>query len=268
MPIESSRAEVITSPQNPFLKDVRRAAQRGELTEGGYAVAESFHLLEEALRSEAEIGAVLVTKPMRTGVDRHVRGLKRVRLMVLSDAAFAAISVTEVSQGVVTLVKPREWSIDDTMRGLAAAVVLDGVQDPGNAGAIMRSAEAFGATGVIAIRGTVSLFNPKTLRASAGSVFRLPFVQQADAEIVRAILEQNRVTLYAAHPRGKKAIAEADLSRKFALVIGAEGRGLSERLKPGATELRIPTTTVESLNAATAAGVILYEARRQRMFGK
>ena len=265
---DSSHAEIITSPQNPFLKDVRRAVQRGELTEGGYAVAESFHLLEEALRSEAEIGAVLVAKSLGTAVDRHVRGLKRVRLLILSDAAFAAVSATEVSQGVVTLVKPRQWKIEDTIRGLAAVVILDGVQDPGNAGTIMRSAEAFGATGVIAVRGSVSLFNPKTLRASSGSMFRLPFVQQADAGIVRAILEQNRVTLYAAHPRGDKMIGAADLSRKFALVIGAEGRGVSERLQSVAIELRIPTTTVESLNAATAAGVILYEASRQRTFGK
>ena len=266
MPTDSSRAEVITSAQNPFLKDVRRAVQRGELTEAGYAVAESFHLLEEALRSDADIGSVLVAKSLRTAVDRHIRGLKRVKLMVLSDAAFAAVSSTEASQGVITLVKPREWSMEDTMRGLAAVIVLDGIQDPGNAGTILRSAEAFGATGVIAVRGTVSLFNPKTLRASAGSLFRLPFVQQADVEVARAILEQNRVTLYAAHPRGQKTLPEVDLTRKFALIVGAEGRGVSDRLKAAATEIRIPTTTVESLNAATAAGVILYEASRQRMF--
>ena len=268
MPIDASRAEVISSPQNPLLKDVRRAVQRGELTEGGFAVAESFHLLEEALRSEAEIGAVLVAKSLRGAVERHVRGLKRVKLMVLSDAAFAVISTTEASQGVVTLVKPRVWSVEDTMRGLAAVVVLDGVQDPGNAGTIVRSAEAFGATGVIAVRGTVSLFNPKSLRASAGSLFRLPFVQQADADIARAILEQNRVILFAAHPRGQKTLPEADLAHKFALIVGAEGRGVSERLAAASTAIRIPTTTVESLNAATAAGVILYEASRQRMFRK
>lgn len=268
MPIDASRAEVITSAQNPFLKDVRRAAQRGELTEDGYAVAESFHLLEEALRSDANIGAVLVAKPLRQAVQRHVGGLERVRLMVLGDAAFATVSSTETSQGVITLVKPRAWSIEDTMRGLAAVVVLDGVQDPGNAGTIVRSAEAFGATGVIAVRGSVSLFNPKTLRASAGSLFRLPFVQQADADIARAILEQNRVTLFAAHPRAHKTIPDADLAHKFALIVGAEGRGVSDKLKAAATEIRIPTTTVESLNAATAAGVILYEASRQRMFRK
>ncbi len=268
MPTDSSRPEIISSAQNAFLKDVRRAVQRGELTEAGYAVAESFHLLEEALRSDANIGAVLVAKSLRNAVDRHIRGLKHVKLMVLSDAAFAAVSTTEATQGVITLVKPREWGIEDTMRGLAAVVILDGVQDPGNAGTIVRSAEAFGATGVIAVRGSVSLFNPKTLRASAGSLFRLPFVQQADVEITRAILEQNRVTLFAAHPRGQKTIAEADLTRKFALIVGAEGRGVSERLKTGSTDLRIPTTTVESLNAATAAGVILYEASRQRTFRK
>ena len=86
------------------------------------------------------------------------------------------------------------------------------------------------------------------------------------AEVARAILEQNRVTLFAAHPRAQKTLPDVDLTRKFALIVGAEGRGVSDRLKAAATEIRIPTTTVESLNAATAAGVILYEASRQRMF--
>ena len=268
MPAESSRVEIITSPQNPFLKDVRRAVLRGELTDDGYAAAESFHMLEEALRSDADVGAVLVAKSVRAAVDGHTRGLKRLRLVVLSDAAFAAVSATEASQGVITLVKPRVWSVEDTLRRRAAVIVLDGIQDPGNAGTILRSAEAFGATGVIAVRGTVSLFNSKTLRASAGSVFRLPFVQQVDVEIVRAVLEQNRLDVYAAHPRGKKMLPEADLTRKFALIVGAEGRGVSDRLQTAAIDLRIPTTAVESLNAATAAGVIMYEASRQRMFRK
>ena len=256
--------EVITSAQNPFLKDVRRAVQRGELTEGGFAAAESFHLLEEALRSDAEVAAVLVSKSVRAAVDGHIRGLKRLRLVVLSDAAFAAVSSTEASQGVITLVKPRAWTVEDTLRGRSAVIVLDGIQDPGNAGTILRSAEAFGATGVIAVRGTVSLFNPKTLRASAGSLFRLPFVQQVDVDIARAMLDQSRLDLYAAHPRAKKLLHDADLTRKFALIVGAEGRGVSDRLQTAATGLRIPTTTVESLNAATAAGVIMYEASRQR----
>lgn len=264
-PIDSTRAEVISSPQNPLLKDIRRAVQRGDLTEEGLVVAESFHLLEEALRSDADVTTVLVAKSVKSAVDSHIRGLKRVRLMILTDAAFAAVSATEASQGVIALVRPRVWTIEDTLRGRAAVVVLDGIQDPGNAGTILRSAEAFGATGVVAVKGSVSLFNSKTLRASAGSLFRLPFVQQVDVEIACAVLEQHRLDLYAAHPRGKRLLHDADLSRKFALIVGAEGRGVSDRLRASAVEMRIPTTAVESLNAATAAGVILYEASRQRM---
>lgn len=264
-PADATRAEIISSPQNPLLKDIRRAVTRGELTETGHLAAESFHLLEEALRSDAEVSAVLVSRPVRGAVDGHIRGLKRIRLLVLSEAAFAAISATEASQGVVALIKPRVWTIEDTLRGRSAVVVLDGVQDPGNAGTILRSAEAFGASGVVAVKGSVSLFNPKTLRASAGSLFRLPFVQQVDVDIARAVLEQHRLDLYAAHPRGQVALPEVDLTRKFALIVGAEGRGVSDRLKSAAKDLRIPTASVESLNAATAAAVILYEASRQRM---
>lgn len=257
-------AERIVSLQNPLLKEIRRAVQRGELTAAGLAVAESFHLLEEALRSDAEIDSVLVAESVRTTVDTHIRGLRRVRLTVLSDAAFASIASTEASQGVITLVKPRVFSLEDTLRGRSAVVVLDGVQDPGNAGAIVRTAEAFGASGVMAIKGSVSLYNPKALRASAGSIFRLPLVQQIDADLARTLFGQHRLDVYAAHPRGALLLTDANLTRKFALVVGAEGRGVSERLRESAADLRIPTTAVESLNAAMAAGVILYEAFRQR----
>ncbi len=257
-------AERIASPHNPLLKEIRRAVQRGELTASGLAVAESFHLLEEALRSEAEIGSVLVAESVRATVDTHIRGLRRLRLTVLSDAAFESVASTEVSQGVITLVKPRTFSLEDTLRGRSAVVILDGVQDPGNAGAMVRTAEAFGASGVMAIKGSVSLYNPKALRASAGSVFRLPLVQQVDADLARTLCSQHRLDVYAAHPRGALLLTDANLTRKFALVVGAEGRGVSDRLREHAADLRIPTNAVESLNAAMAAGVILYEAFRQR----
>lgn len=144
-------------------------------------------------------------------------------------------------------------------------MVLDGVQDPGNAGAIVRAAEAFGATGVMFLKGTVSPYNPKAVRASAGSLFRVPVVAALEATLARAALEQRRLDVYAAAPSGKKDLNDADLSRKCALIIGSEGRGVSDRLRAGAIDLRIPVSGVESLNAAMAAGILLYEARRQRV---
>ncbi len=143
-------------------------------------------------------------------------------------------------------------------------VVLDGVQDPGNAGAIVRSAEAFGATGALFLKGTVSPFNPKTLRGSAGSLFRLPFLAGMDSGLALAAIKQKNLDLYAAQPRAELLLGDALLTWWFALIIGAEGKGVSAEWSSSAVGLRIPTVNVESLNAATAAAIVFYEAARQR----
>lgn len=268
MAADGARAELIASARNPLLKEVRRAAIRGELTSDGCAVAEGFHLLEEAIRSDCVVKAVLVAQSMRTTVQTHVRGLKRVRVMVLPDALFQALAVTESSQGVIALVTPPAWTVEELFRGLSMVVVLDGVQDPGNAGTIVRTAEAFGATGVMFLKGSVSPYNAKMLRASAGSLFRLPFVAGLDAGMARVVLQQRRVDVWAAEPKAGKAPADAELWKRFAVIIGSEGQGVSARLRGCAMDLRIPTAGVDSLNAGVAAAVILYEARRQRVFRK
>jgi TrmH family RNA methyltransferase len=263
MPIEA-----VTSAKNPLLLEVRRAGARGELTADGCAVAESFHLLEEAIRSDARISCVLAAASVKTMIEGHVRGLKRVRVVVVPDALFEEISSTETSQGVITLVKPPEWTMEQLFRGHPMVVVLDGIQDPGNAGTMVRTAEAFGATGVMFVKGSVSPWNPKALRASAGSLFRLPMARGVDPALARAALEQKRLDVYAADPRGAKSLADVDLQRGFALVVGSEGKGVSAKLRGCAMDLRVPTVGVESLNAAMAAGVVLYEASRQRMLRK
>jgi len=255
---------ILTSPKNPLLKEVRKAIVHGSLTSDGWAVAESFHLLEEALRSDCPVRAVLAAESVRTAVESHVRRLKGVPVMVLSDDLFARLSSTETSQGVIALVRPPAWKLEQLFRGRSLLVVLDGLQDPGNAGAILRAGEAFGATGALFLKGTASPYNPKAMRASAGSVFRLPLVTCFDPELARAAIEQQRLDLYAAMPAAKKNLADADLTRKCAFIVGGEGRGVSQKLRAGAVDLRIPTSGVESLNAAMAAGILLYEARRQR----
>jgi TrmH family RNA methyltransferase len=256
--------ETLLSAQNPLFKEVRRAATRGSLTSDGFAVAEGFHLLEEALRSQCEIRVVIAADTVRSTVETHVGGLKQTRVVAVSEAAFAALASTETPQGVLALVRPPAWTLAQLVRGRPLVVALDGVQDPGNAGAIVRAAEAFGATGVAFLKGSVNPYNPKCLRASAGSAFRLPVVAALEESLLLAALEQKRARLYAALPRAETLISEADLTGNCALVIGSEGRGVSTRLQRESTGLRIPTSGVESLNAAMAAGILLYEARRQR----
>lgn len=259
------RTEILTSADNPLLKSVRRAIAKGRLTEDGYCVAEGFHLLEEALRSGRPIKAVLAGESVRDAVMSHLRGLSQVRSITVPSAVLAGISSTETSQGVIALVQPPDWTLDQVLRGNALAMVLDGLQEPGNAGAIVRSAEAFGATGAVFLKGAVNPFNPKCVRASAGSIFRLPCVYGIEESLLLAAVEQRGITLFAAMPGSGADIADADFKRNVALVIGSEGRGIGDRLRQVSAPVRIPTSGVESLNAAVAAGILLYEARRQRM---
>ena len=249
--------QVVTSPRNPLLKEVKKAVAHGGLTGGGLCVAEGFHLLEEAVRSDCEIEAVL-----RAESARDVNGPFQVT--VLPDELFQTLAATETSQGVIALVRPRAWTLEELFAGEPLVVVLDGVQDPGNAGAILRSAEAFGATGAALLKGSVNPYNPKCVRASAGSIFRVPLVQGVDEPALMAAMEQRKIDLYALDADAAAEIGECHLERPCALVLGSEARGVSDRWRAKAKGARIPTTSVESLNAATAAGIALYEARRQR----
>lgn len=259
-----SRAIAITSPRNPLLKEVRRALAKGTLTEDGLCVAETFHLLEEALSSGLETPVVIAAESVRETVERQVGRLNGLKLLTVSDAVYKEISATEAAQGVMALVRPQRWTLDHVFRGRSLVVVLDGVQDPGNAGTMVRAAEAFGATGMLWLKGTVSPWNAKTLRASAGSLFRVPVMEGLDAGMVRAALQQRKVDVYTAVPRGGTAAHAADLTRRCALVIGSEGRGISLEMSAAGQDLHIATSGVESLNAGVAAGILLYEAWRQR----
>jgi len=258
------RAATITSSANPLVKDVRRAIERGGLTSQGWCVAETFHLVEEALR-DAEVRQVLAAESAREAAQARLDAYPGVPVAVLPDRLFQTVSATGTSQGVLALVN---LPCRACFCLPALLVVLDGVQDPGNAGAIVRAAEAFGASGALFLKGAVSPYNPKTLRASAGSLFRVPFLYGVEAEGARDALEASRITRYAAVPARPgspvRPLSEIDLTGDCAIVIGSEGGGVGPAMAGGAVGISIPTAGVESLNAAVAAGILLYEARRQR----
>jgi TrmH family RNA methyltransferase len=170
---------------------------------------------------------------------------------------------------VAALVRPKDWSWRDILENAynkaELVLVLAGIQDPGNLGTIVRSAEAFGATGVVALPGTVSAWNPKAVRASAGSVFRVPLLA-ASADECFARLREAGATVWTTATRDAIDVDEADLAQPAALIIGNEGNGVpAEVAAQAGNALTIPCPgPVESLNAAVAASVLLYEAARQR----
>jgi len=176
---------------------------------------------------------------------------------------------TENPQPIAALIEPPAWSWEDVFPTSAKAapllLILAGVQDPGNLGTILRSAEAFGAQAVLSLPGTVSAWNPKAVRASAGSLFRLPLLS-VSAEQCFAKLRGAGVTVWTTAVHGAQAAHRIDLAAPVALIIGNEGNGVPEALAAladGAVTIPCPGP-VESLNAAVAASVLLYEAARQR----
>jgi RNA methyltransferase, TrmH family len=274
---------VITSRDNRWLKLFRAALQGSAPAKDGRIGIEGPHLVEEALRSGLKLDAVLVSP---VGEKHRQRlwpgpssndpgGSDRPRFLRTTDSVFAAIAGTETPQGIAGLARPRNWAFEDLVRGdVPLVVVLSAVQDPGNVGTILRSSEAFGATGAVVIRGTAHPFAPKALRASAGSALRLPILSGPAAPVVMAQLRVSGLKIFAAALTSEQNIApvlpaEADLRGPFALFIGNEGAGLlPEVIHSADCLLRVPLTReVESLNAAVAASVLLYEAARQRGTG-
>lgn len=255
--------QVLTSLENPLLKEVRRAINRGTLTRDGYAVAEGVHLLEEALRSGCAIGCVLAAESARAAVETRLPGDGRRHLRLVDDRVFRSLAATESSQGVITLARAPTWTPDRLFGANPLIVVLDRIQDPGNAGAILRAAEAFSATGAVFVKGSVNPYNPKALRASAGSALRLPMLAGSTAEEALDLLRTHGVAAYAMSPSGAEKVGMAALSGPAALIVGSEGSGLAGAFRR-LPRIGIPTRGVESLNAAMAVGILLYEASRQR----
>ncbi len=249
------KAETITSAANPLIKDVRRAIARGGLTEQGWCVAETFHLLEEALRGDCEVMVVLADERARAAAEALMKRLNGVKLAVLPDALFQSMAGTETTQGVIALVKPPEWKLEQLFGGLPLLVVLDGVQDPGNAGAIARAAE-----GVRRQRHAVDerhgepMESQGAARGGGGRYSACPFCMGWMRRRCRRRCGRTTWICSPGVPAGSngtvKPLPSIDLTGRCALIIGSEAHGVSAGLRASAVSISIPTAGVESLNAA------------------
>jgi len=241
-----------------------RAFQGHARLSGGMVAIEGDHLLEEALRSGMVLKSVFVSE-RRTVPSVVPRGVEVLRL---TEEVFASVMETQSPQGVAALMVPPVSLLDDVLGKVSPLILVAvGLQDPGNLGTLVRSAEAFGATGVLTTPGTVSAWNQKALRASVGSVFRVPVVGATASEIEG--LKQRGLRLIAAvgaEDAGVVAASEMDFIAGCAVMIGNEGSGLAaEWLEMSDARVTIPCPgAVESLNAAVAGSLLLYEASRQR----
>jgi TrmH family RNA methyltransferase len=263
---------IVQSKQNARLKQLRRALAHPLRDRDGedraLAGIEGPNLLAEALRAGLTIDCVFLAQ----GAEHLLDGASlapEIEVLALPEELLRSILTTETPQPVAALVEPPDWTwahlVGQRRKAAPLVLVLAGLQDPGNLGTILRSAEAFGASGVLSLPGTVSAWNPKAVRASAGSVFRVPLLPVSEDECFTR-LRKAGVRILSTAVRGAEHGELVDLAAAVALIIGNEGSGVPLALAAradGAITIPCPGA-VESLNAAVAASVLLYEAARQR----
>jgi TrmH family RNA methyltransferase len=256
----------VESRQNARVKELRVGLSRGTRTAHNHIAVEGLHLVQEAIKSGLNLDTVFLQEGHEGLLRQFPSGSAEV--LIVTEDVFLSATITEHPQGVAALVGAPQFTVQamfPTAPGPAPLLVIAaGLQDPGNLGTLVRSAEAFGATGMILLPGTVSLWNAKTLRASSGSAFRLP-VLALTADAAFTTLRDQGVRIFAGVARGGDS--EADLRGPSALLVGNEGSGLPEAwIAQADTRVTIPFTgAVESLNAAVAGSVLLYDAMRQRL---
>ena len=261
-----SRLRRIEGRHNALVKELRRAFAQGELTADGHCAIEGVRILDEAIRSGLKFRAAFFSQAAETKAERLLPQLgAHVETLLLPNKLFASAVPSETPQGVAALVRIKESSLDDLLDKSHAGplVCIAGVQDPGNLGTMLRSAEAFGAAGAVLGEGTVSPFNSKVIRASSGSVFRLAFARRGLGEIIGPMREKG-LRLVATSSHKGTPVAQANLAPPIAIFVGSEGAGVPKNLLSRMDEtLAIPhSPKVESLNAGVAASIVLYEAAR------
>ena len=263
-----SRLRRISSRQNALVKDLRKALSQGEPTAEGYLAVEGVRMIEEAIRSGLRFQAVFFSDAGSAHATRLLPQIgSHVELLLLPDDVFASAVSTESPQGVAALVKLRTHKFEELLDSAhdSLLVGIAGIQDPGNLGTIIRSAEAFGARAVLLGEKTVSHFNPKAVRGSAGSIFREPLIKVKLGESISLLKQQGMRVLATSSHKGKP-LHEANFTGAAMIVVGNEGAGVHQEVLSLADELvTIPhSSRVESLNAGIAASILLYEAARQR----
>ena len=265
--------EIIASPHNSLVKTVASLRQKKYRDELGLFTVEGVRLSEEIVAAgwpvESCVYTAAAADDSRAAVLLDALRGKRCRLVQVSDQIYAKISDTQQPQGIMLVAAKRTVSFADVLarspRPLIA--VLDGIQDPGNAGTIIRTADAAGCSGVVMLRGCADPYAGKTVRATMGSLFHLPVVANMASDDFLRDLAAVAIPLIATDLTGATVYSAARLSGPAAIVFGNEGAGVgAELLAKAAERIIVPIYgKAESLNVATAAAVILYEAARQRL---
>lgn len=272
----------ITSGRNPLIKEVKSLKTKKYREEKGKFFIEGIKLVEEALKERADIRHVFVTDQFLecdkgkafishffTGEGPSARIADR-QISVLPECLLAEISDTKSPQGIMAVAGMRHYALDNTMGGNNLFIVLDSLQDPGNMGTIIRTADAAGFTAVIALEGCVDVYNPKVIRSTMGSIFRIPVIHDANPGDTIRNLKSHGIKVCATNPDSGINCFDLDMRDKTAIILGNESKGISMELAASAdVSVRIPMLgRTESLNVSIAASLLMYESVRQRLMDK
>jgi TrmH family RNA methyltransferase len=256
----------ITSLHNPKIKQWSQLlTKRGRESQGKF-ILEGIHLVQEALKAQLELEVILYSLEKGYPAELVERYELPCEVIGVSEAVLAKCSDTQTPQGVMAVAVKPEWNTQQMLeQPRALVVVVDGVQDPGNLGTIIRSADAVGATGVVLGRGTVDLYNPKTIRSTMGSLFHLPILE-CDLNEILPLVEQHQIQLVSTSLQAEQSCYELDMTRTTWIIVGNEGSGVNAELQQFVSkQIIIPMRgQAESLNVAMATTVLLFEAARQR----
>jgi TrmH family RNA methyltransferase len=261
---------LITSSTNPLIKDSLNILKKNRRKRPAVMLIEGVRLIETALQAGARIERVFFTESMAAREEGlkmlEMFGRRKDRVFEISDRLMDRLSDTESPQGIVAVVSYRPTALEEVkMSARPLVTVLDGLQDPGNLGTIIRTSDAAGADAVVLLPGTCDPFTPKPLRASAGSVFNIPVVETELATLMKWTKEKGLLLLVTARDAAD-TLYEADLERPVAFAFGNEAHGASRELRKAADlVVGIPVYgKAESLNVGSAAAICLYEAVRKR----
>ncbi len=260
---------MITSSSNPRVKQIVQWQNKArERRDAGIFLTEGFKMFGEAPEDRIlEVYIADDTWDRAAAIPGMREKLSRTGCETVTSELFRKMSDTQSPQGILCVMKRPRYRLEELLSAPNPLfIVLENLQDPGNLGTIVRSGEGAGVTGIIMGGGTADIYNPKTIRATMGSVFRVPFVYTEDLEGAVEGLREKGVRVYAAHLEGERYYDSFSFREGTAFLIGNEGAGLSRELASRADSyLKIPMEgSVESLNAAVTASILMYEAHRQR----
>lgn len=263
--------EVISSVSNPIIKNIKGLDKKKKRWDNKRYLIEGIKLIKESIDFDAEIEYILYSESLlHINNGRDILNLiknKNIKCIEITEKIKKHISKTENSQGIFAIAKFSNYNIEDILKkDKSFLLILDRIQDPGNMGTIIRTADAFGVDGIIVTEGCVDVYNPKTVRSTMGSLFHIPIIFCENINESINLLKENDIKIMSTSLYKAEALYDIDFNTGFAFVIGNEANGVSENiLNKSDVNIKIPMIgDAESLNAAIASSIVMYEAMRQR----